>query len=155
MPLNLAALTTVPGLPGAGERAYPHTIDDAARAWASALALYAAPVFPPLREPPVAAQDALYGALKVAFALPVDLVPEALESALRGFAVALAALMAPAYAALPPAGQVGFRRLFTTRPFASTRVDAVGEVAGAIDLWMRTGTAQLVAPVPPPPVPWS
>ena len=47
VPLDLAALTTSPGLPGAGDRAYPPSLELAAHEWAVAAGAWAAGIVPP------------------------------------------------------------------------------------------------------------
>ena len=143
MPLNLAAL--LDGLPGANEADYPASRAECAQAWADAMKAYATGVVPPSATV-AAAAPALEAALFSAFALTSrnDLA-SALEAAFGTFALTVASGMAPTNTGVPPAGLVGFLGLFS-QPYATTRHEGVVRVANAIDAWMRTGTATLVAP---------
>ena len=150
MPLLLSALTSTPGLPGAGERDYPSTLADAARQWAAAVGAYAAGIAPPTTAL-AAAESALEAQLATAFAAPHPGSLSQVEAAFTAFAAALALGMAPAFVGTPPPGPVGFATL-TGAP--QTRAEGTLAVATLIDTWFRTG---LAAPVLPPstPIPWS
>lgn len=142
MPLNILALTSSPGLPGAQGGNYPGSRAAAAAHWALAMAAYASAIVPPTTTLPVA-RIGLEAALLTAFGA-VD-AAASMETAFAAFAAQLALGMAPAYAAVQPPGDVGFAALFTL-PRPSTRQEGVERVANAIDAWMRTGTATLAAP---------
>lgn len=145
MPLVLAALRQ--GLPGArGD--YPASYDEAAHAWASAVRSWASGMVPTSTTVAVASL-ALERDLADAFAQRAGAA--ALEAAFARFARAVGLGMA-GYVAVPPPGQVGFAALFRGPPRV-TRQDGIALVAGKLDVWMRTGTATLIAP-PGTVVPW-
>ena len=150
MPLSLAALTTSPGLPGAGGRAYPDSAEQAAKEWADAVQVYAAGIVAPSATV-AAARTALEAALLPAFR-STD-AAALLEQAFKAFAVTVGGGMAPAFVAVPPPGLIGFAELFKQSPPQST-AEGVARIAIRIDAWMRTGTAAVAMP-PGPPVPWS
>lgn len=147
MPLNLPALSS--GLsstfsaPGASYQA-------CAQQWADAAQAYAAAVVPPSLAVGAAA-SALAGALATAFAA-ADACP-GMESAFAQFAASIAAGMLPTYTGTPPAGQVGFASHFASAA-PETHAQAAGDIASLIDVWMKTGTAVLVAP-PNTPLTWT
>ena len=136
MPLNLAALTTTPGLPGAGSKPYPSSVMTAAQEWAAAMKAYVAAMVPPSTAVDAAA-TALEGALIAAFSMKP--AAPSLEAAFAAFAATLSGGMAPAVPVVPPA-PVGFADLFLMPP-AATSLEGIARVAGKIDIWMRTGTA--------------
>ncbi len=149
MPLDLAALTSSPGLPGAADRDYPATVEACAAAWADALQAYAAAVVPPSTTV-AAAAAALEPALVAAFRAGSL---AAIDEALRVFAVAVGAGMAPLYAPIAPTSGPGLAaRLAGGSP--PTRAAGVALVATCIDTWLRLGTATQVAP-PFTVLPWS
>jgi|SRR5687767_1305186 len=153
MPLNLAALTTTPGLPGAGEAQYPDTTAACAHAWADAVHAFAQGIVP-LSGAVAIAAGALEVALVGAFlAASPTAVVNALEAAFAQFAITVGGGMA-GYAPTPPPGLIGFSMLFTP-PFPETRQEGVNRVANAIDTWMRTGSATLIGPPAGPVVLWS
>jgi hypothetical protein len=77
-----------------------------------------------------------------------------MEAAFTAFGAAVGVGMAGAgFAAVPPAGPVGFAAQFGG-PAPSTHADAAQQIASRIDLWMKTGTATLIAP-PNTPVNWT
>lgn len=148
MPLLLTALTTSPGIPGAGGANYPATRLACAQAWAAAAQAWAAGIVPP--SPTVAAAAAtLATALDAAFASAS--AAAAMESAFLAFANGVGSGMVGYLAVAPPA-PIGFATMFLTSE--STRQGGVNKVANALDTWMRTGTSyQLVVPFAV--VPWS
>jgi hypothetical protein len=149
VPLNLAALTSSPGLPGAGERDYPHTRQLAAHEWAAAAGAWAAGIVPPSTTV-AAAQTALESALDGAFTL-ANPAP-AIDAAFATFAATLAVGMLPLYTGTPPPAPLGIAQLFTVK--RTTRQAGVAAVAARLDAWMRTGIAVLVAP-PKTALPWA
>jgi hypothetical protein len=152
MPLNLAALTDTPGLPGAQGRAYPASRIEAAIAWADALGAWVADIVPPSSTVSAARQQ-LEEALDGAFAAGGQSeVAAAMEAALAAFAVTLGAGMAP-LVPTPPAGPVGFVALFAA-PYPSTRQEAIAAFAARLDAWIRTGFSTLPAP-PGTVTPWT
>ena len=99
-----------------------------------------------------AAQGTLQTALASAFAAP-NAAP-AMESAFTTFATSVGLGMAGAgFASTPPPGPVGFATLFSG-PKPETHSAAALQISNAIDAWMRTGIATLVAP-PNTPQPWA
>lgn len=144
MPLDLSALKSSPGLPGAGGAAYPATRSACAQAWADAMESYAADIVP-VSTTVAAAAAALATALDSAFgAGSVSAVAAAMETAFAAFATSVGGGMA-GYTPTPPATPVGFAALFAP-PYPESRQDGVDAVADAIDAWLTTGTATLVAP---------
>ncbi len=122
-----------------------------AAAWANAMGAYAAGVVP-ASTGVTAAAGALQSALAGAFAAP-DAAP-AMETAFAAFAASVGLGMAAAgFAAVPPPAPVGFATLFSG-PKPATNQAAADSIGGAIDTWLRTGSATLVAP-PNTVVPWS
>ncbi len=120
----------------------PATVQAAAQAWAQAMATYASNGLVPPTTAAAAAATALQAALATAFA--TSGAAAAMETAFATFATAVAGGMLPAFVGTPPAGPVGFAALFAVkRPTALAGANAVG---GAVDAWMKTGTA---VPVPP------
>lgn len=153
MPLNPAALTSSPGLPGAAGADYPTTRAECAQAWAAAVGDWAAAIVP-ASTTVSAAQSTLEAALLGAFGGPdAATVATAMDAAFLAFATTLAGGMAGAgFAGVPPPAPVGFAALFATP--AATRVDGVAKVATRLQAWMITGTATLIAP-PNTPIIWS
>lgn len=153
MPLNLAALESSPGLPGASGRAYPKTVQDAAVEWAESVSTYTLGIVPPSTAHN-AARVALEQALVVAFTPQAAAsAAAALEQAFRAYAVQLAAGMLPAMSAsVAPPGLVGFLELLSP-PYPSSREAAIARLAARIDLWFRTGTATPIGSATP--LPWS
>jgi hypothetical protein len=151
MPLNLAALKTSPGLPGAGGRNYPPTAAGCATEWAAAVEAWASSIVPPSTTI-AAARATLEGAILAAFQSPA--VAPALDAAFAAFAVTVAAGMLPLNTGVPPPGPVGFAALLATVPAPSTRQAGVDLIANAIHAWGGTGSATLVAP-PYTVVPWT
>lgn len=125
------------------------TVPDCAQLWADAVKDYAASVVPPSTSLAVAA-SALEAAFTTVFAAPAAV--SGLESAFTAFGASLGLGMAPAFVAVGPPGPVGFATLFT-QPYPSTHAAAAAAVSGAIDTWMRTGTATPAAGGGP--TPWS
>jgi len=152
MPLNLAALTSSPGLPGAGGRDYPLTRELCAAEWGTAVGAYAAAIVPPSLTVS-AAQASLQTALLAAFSSPFPGSLAQLELAFKTFATSVGLGMAPAFVAVPPVGPVGFSAAFAP-PYAPSRAEAIARLASVIDTWMRTGLATMVAP-PYTVLPWS
>jgi len=114
-----------------------------AQSWASAMGSYAGAIVPPSTTIP-AAQSALQTALASAFAAP-NAAP-AMESAFSSFAVTVGTGMAAAgFAATPPPSPIGLAALFSG-PKPATHSDAALQISNAIDTWLRTGIATLVAP---------
>jgi hypothetical protein len=137
MPLNPAALTSSPGLPGAGGRDYPATRELCAHEWAEAMRVYAAAITPPSSSV-AAAAAALEAALVSAFATTSAAAP--LESAFAAFALSVGGGMV-GFLPTPPPAPVGFAALLTMSNPAPTRSAAVANIAATIDAWMHTGVA--------------
>jgi hypothetical protein len=133
MPLNSAALAQA--LLDLGD---PETSAAAGQAWANAMGEYAAEVVPPSTSA-AAATSTLAGAAPL------------MEVAFLAFGATLGLGMAPAFLAVPPAAPVGFAAFLAVS--RDSREAAMQELAGLIDTWMRTGTANTVPPTTP--VPWS
>lgn len=127
----------------------PETAQQCAQAWANAMQAYAAAIVPPSTTV-AAATSALSTALAVAFTQRPS-GAAAMENAFAAFAVSLGGGMA-GYVAVPPVAPIGFASLFATHP--ATHAEAAQRLTSAIDSWMRTGTATLIAP-PGTVVPWS
>jgi hypothetical protein len=117
--------------------------------WASAFGSYASGVVPPSTTVP-AAQAALQSALGAAFATPSALA--AMDAAFTAAASTIAAGMAPSFTGVPPPSPIGWATVLNGP--AATAAAAAAKVTAAIDAWMKTGTATLVAP-PNTLVPWS
>lgn len=143
MPLNSAALAQA--LLDLGD---PETSAAAGQAWANAMGEYAAEVVPPSTSA-AAATSTLAGALAAAFVSPA--AAPLMEVAFLAFGATLGLGMAPAFVAVPPAAPVGFAAFLAVS--RDSREAAMQELAGLIDTWMRTGTANTVPPTTP--VPWS
>lgn len=118
--------------------------------WADAVQAYAAAVVPPSTTVAAAAAT-LAGALGSAFASPSAIGP--METAFAAFGATVASGMAPAFTGVPPAGPVGFASVFGGA-LPETHGEAASNVASAIDAWMKSGSATLVAP-PNTTAPWS
>lgn len=128
---------------------------DAAVEWADVVEIYAVGVVPPLAPGVMAAaKAALTAALTTAFAsTSAAATATAMETAFLTFSTTMATGMAPAFIGVPPPAPVGFLALLSANK--DSRADFAADWEAAIDAWMRTGLAQLVAPTPPPPVNWS
>jgi hypothetical protein len=111
---------------------------------------YAAAVVPPSTTVEAAAAT-LASALGSAFASP-SAIP-AMELAFTAFGASVALGMAPTFAGVPPAGPVGFAAQFGGAA-PETHGEAASAIAGRVDVWMKSGTATLVAP-PNTPVTWT
>lgn len=148
MPLLLTALTTSPGIPGAGGADYPTTRMECAQAWADAAEAWADGIVP-VSTTVSAAAATLASALDAAFGSST--VAASMESAFLAFATTVGSGMA-GYTPVPPPGPIGFATMFLTNE--STRQAGVNKVANALDTWMRTGTGTLIAP-PNTVVPWN
>lgn len=121
----------------------PDTAAGCAQAWANAVADYTTAIFPTSTTVSVAS-NTLFSALTVTFQTSLDAAITAaqMELAFAAFATTVGTGMA-GYTATPPAGQVGFLTLFGTPE--STVESAAIKFADAIDAWIRTGTATLIA----------
>jgi hypothetical protein len=137
MALLKTGMTSSPGLPGVGGRAYPDDIAGCSAEWADAVAAAFAAVVP-VSTAITAAAATLETALAAAFALPA--AAAAMETAFTAFGATVGAGMAPAFTATPPAGAVGFAALFVP-PYPDTRDDGIDAVATKIITWAKTGTA--------------
>jgi hypothetical protein len=146
MPLNLGALTgglqSTFASPPADAAGCAAQWADAAEAWASSLV--------PASTTVTSAAAVLEGQLASAFGSP-NAIP-GMESAFAAFGVAVGLGMA-GFTPVPPAGPVGFASIFGG-PAPETHAQAASAVAGALDAWMKTGSATLIAP-PFTVVPWS
>jgi hypothetical protein len=133
--MTLDASTLATALQAIGPQA---TTADAAQAWALAVRTYANGLSVPGTSTAVTAAAAvLQSSLATAFG-SASAAP-GMETAFTTFGAAAGVGMAPAYTATPPGGEVGFATLFATvRASASVAAEAV---AGAINTWMKTGTA--------------
>lgn len=156
MPLNIAALMTSPGLPGAGSNGALATPALVAQVWAAAVGAWATGIVPPSATV-AAAQAALQSTLAGLFATDhpqaaLSTLAASLESAHLTFATAVGGGMA-GYAPVPPVAPIGFLAILTS-PARNTSQLAADAIADALDVWMRTGIATLVAP-PFTVVPWS
>jgi len=127
----------------------PATEVECAQQWASAIGTYTAPIFPPSTSV-AAAQSALAASL-VGFGAE-NAFGAVTDTALAAFAATLGAGMLPTYTAVPPPSPPSLA-LVTAAP-QDTAAAAAQLIATAIDTWMRTGTATLVAP-PFTPVVWT
>lgn len=127
----------------------PPTAAECAQAWADAVQAYAAGIVP-ASTTVAAAAATMAGALTSAFNSPS--AAAAFDAAFLAFATTVAAGMLPAFAGVPPAAPLGVAaQLASTQP---THAAAAAAFASLIDLWMKTGTATLVAP-PNTPVTWT
>ena len=159
--LDITKLTNAPGIPGAGDADYPPTREACAAQWGTALGAYAATIVPPSTTIGPATVE-LTEALDTAFrhveragdADAWQQVAGDMEQAMRTWASRIAVGMTAAgWSGTPPLTPVGFLSLFA-RPYPSSRAAAVTRLAGAIDAWMRKGTAKLLSP-PNTVVPWT
>lgn len=151
MPLNPAALTSSPGLPGAGGADYPATRAECAQAWATAVGAWATGIIP-ASTTVVAAQATLQTALLSAFGGPdAATVATAMDAAFLAFATTVGGGMA-GFVPVPPVAPVGFALLFASP--AATRADGVAKVATRLQSWMITGVSTLAVP-PFTPTIWS
>lgn len=123
---------------------------ECAALWASAFGSYAGGVVP-ASTTVSAAQSALESALAAAFASPSALA--AMDTAFTAAATTIATGMAPTFTGVPPPAPIGWAALLA-EPYPETAAEAAANIAGAIDVWMKTGSAVLVAP-PNTVVPWS
>lgn len=120
------------------------------RAWGDAVKDYAADLVPPSTAVDSAA-SALGADLGAAFATPAAI--GAMEGAFSTFGATVAAGQAPTFTGAPPSGPVGFAAQFAG-PKPETHGEAASAIAGRIDVWMKTGSATLVAP-PNTVTPWT
>jgi hypothetical protein len=147
MPLNPASLSSALGDLFAKP---PSDRASCAQAWADAVGSYAASVVPPSTTVSAAAST-LSGALASAFGSPAAAAP--MESAFTTFATTVAGGMTAAgFTGVPPAGPVGFSSLLGT--IQASAGTAASAWASAIDTWMKTGVAVLIAP-PNTPQQWA
>jgi len=138
MPLNKAALqTSLTNL----MTTHGATTLACAGLWASAFGSYASGVVPSSTTVS-AAQTTLQAALAAAFATPSALA--AMDAAFTAAAATIAGGMAPTYTGVPPPAPIGWAVLLAA-PYPATAAAAAAKVATAIDTWMRTGSATLVA----------
>lgn len=136
MPLDASKLTVSPGIPGAGERAYPATSSACAQEWADAMSAYAAAVVP-VSATVSAASATLKTSLEAAFNGPVAARLAAVQAAFVAWAATIGGGMA-GFVATPPAGNP-FAAAFLAP--VTTRSAGVAATAASIDAWMRTGLA--------------
>lgn len=127
----------------------PSTHAEAADLWADAIVNYAASV-----APPAVGVSALKGALVGVFtgAFSSAAAAPLMEPAMAIFGAGVGLGMAPAFVAVPPAGTVNFASLWVAT--TDNTDQAADDLAGAIDTWMKTGTATAIAPGSTP-VNWS
>lgn len=157
MPLNIAALKSSPGLPGAGSNGNLPNAAAVAATWAAAVGAWATGIVPPSTTVS-AAQTALQSTLAGLFATQrsspaqVTALAASLESAHLTFATSVGGGMA-GYAPVPPAGPVGFSNILSAANRANSQL-AADAIADALDAWMRTGVSTLIA-TPFTVVPWS
>ncbi len=149
MPLLVASLKASPGLPGAGSNGNLPNAAAVAATWAAAVGAWAAGIAPPSATVS-AAQTALQSTLAGLFATQRATAPEvvalaaSLESAHLTFATAVGLGMA-GYAPVPPVGPVGFADILSASSRDTSQL-AADDIADALDLWMKTGVATLIAP---------
>jgi hypothetical protein len=136
MALNLAALKSSPGLPGAGNADYPPTLAACVTAWCAAIQAWASAVVP-ASTTVAAATATLNGALTAAFGTTG--AAAAMETAMTAFGATVGGGMAPAFVAVPPPAPVGFATLFSSN--SATKQGGVDKVADALHAWALTGTA--------------
>lgn len=117
--------------------------------WRAACAAYAAGIVPPSTTV-AAASTALAATLTGVFSTggtgPAKAA--AMEAAFLAWATAIGLGMLPAFASTPPAGLIGFAAEFAKPPdqWLTTYALAAAFWSSAIDVWMKTGIATLVAP---------
>lgn len=121
-----------------------------AASWASAFGSYAGSLVP-ASTTVAAAQATLQSALAAAFASPS--AAAAMDAGFQAAAATIGAGMLPTFAAVPPPSPIGWASVLA-EPYSATAAAAATKVSAAIDAWMKTGTATLVAP-PNTPVPWT
>ena len=156
MAMSMAALLT--GIPGAQERAYPTSAEEAARQWAHAALNWMVGVVPPSTQVAAAAQQ-LEGMLVGIFRQQQQ--PGAphnsgaqIDAAFQAFGATIALGMLPAYTAIPPPSPPGFAQAALRGSYARTRAEGVQQIASMLQRWAAMGTATLVAP-PFTPVVWT
>jgi len=146
MPLNPA------GLQSALESLFaesPPTAAECAQAWSDAVGSYAAGIVPPSTTVSAAAAG-LTASLQSAFESPS--AAPAFDAAFTSFAATVGAGMLPAFAAVPPPAPLAVAAQLAV--MQDTHAAGAAAFASLIDLWMKTGTATLVAP-PNTPVVWT
>jgi hypothetical protein len=113
----------------------------AAQPWADAVESYAGSIVP-ASSTVAAAAATLKAALAAAFA--TTNAAAAMETAFAAFAVTVGGGMT-GFTPTPPAGAVGFAAQFSG-PKPADHATAADQVSTLIDVWLKTGTAQLIAP---------
>jgi hypothetical protein len=129
------------------------TIPECAEAWAEAISSYASGVTPSGPGMSLAIEGAkatLKTALIAAFASPA--AAPLMETAMLAFGVTVGGGMLP-LVAVPPVAPVGFAIMFAAQPPPPTHDAAGAMLAGLIDTWMKTGSANTVPPTSP--IPWT
>lgn len=134
------------------------TAAEKATAWGAALGSYAADVVPATAPgAAVAAGTVLGTALVTAFAnTNATTGAAAAEAAFTAFGAAIGLAMLPAYTGVGPAGSVGLLAIFQKYQTETvTTSSSAQDIADAVQAWMETGSATLVAsPFTPIPA-WS
>jgi hypothetical protein len=130
----------------AQEPNFPANAAAAANSWASAVGTYATPITPPSLTV-AAAQAALMGSL-TGVSADAQNFGMVFPTAMMSFATLVGAGMAPAFVAVPPTSPLNI-----TLSENDDTDKAVGDLATAVDSWLKTGTATPAAGGPP--VPWS
>lgn len=157
MPLLLPALTSSPGLPGAGANTEIQFGNVVAQVWATAIQSYAAAIAPPSTTVAVAAVQ-LQSQLTPLFSTnhdqtTIQVFAQSVDAAHLAFATTVGLGMAAAgFASIPPPVPLNFASLYAVSERPTGAVAAV-DIATLIDLWMRTGIAtNLITGVP---LPWT
>jgi len=124
--------------------------------WQSAVQAYAANIVP-ASTTVAAASASLAGTLTGIFSTGGDPASKAagMEAAFLAWATAIGAGMV-GFTPIPPVAPIGFAAEFAKPPnlWATTHAAAAALWAGKIDVWLKTGSATLIAP-PNTVVPWT
>jgi hypothetical protein len=157
MPLLITALTSAPGLPGAGSNADLPNGNVVAQVWAAAVGAWAVGIIPPSAAV-AAAQTALQSTLEGLFSTPrsqpaeVAALANAMNAAHLVFATTVGTGMV-GFVPVPPVSPLNFAAILQASPRDDSQL-AANEIANMLDAWMRTGISTMIAP-PNTPVPWS
>jgi len=119
----------------------PTSHASAAEGWGDAIVNYSLAVVPPSTTV-AGGLAALVGAFATAF--DSDDGAPGMEAAMAAFGLTVAGGMLPLNTGVAPPGSVGFAALFSGTTDDTDQ--AADDMASAIDTWMKTGTATLVAP---------
>lgn len=132
--------------------AFPADPQDAAKKWAGAVGAYMSGVVPPSATASPA--QSTFEATMLGMP-PSGGGAAVIVQAFVAAAAQLALGMAPTYISTPPAAPLLLDPVFAIGSAGGSNAAVLSALCTTVDTWMRTGLAVLVAPVPPPPIPWS